>query len=315
MIKINFIIMLKTLVTLIVGVIFFTKTATSQLPCNRLPTSDSLLKLLSEKPITNIERINFMQDCNVNDSTIKRLIYLLHWEWTKYEIEGFLNNEIKKNWSFYKIEERARIVSNENDSLYKLALDSLTQFFKSENLKNLIKYNGFKVDNSLILTSAYLDIVDAIPILKKGLSDSIHYSRPYVELALARFGDINLQKKIIRETEYKKELNGKEWIAYFYQSAGKLIFISTQESIFQLYNWLDTSKRYASKSDGVIDSKNAYYVIIILKNAIKNSDFQLLVKDVDSPYNKMDNSIILACKNWLIKNKGKYKINRNWSPY
>ena len=268
----------------------------AQRTCNQVPASKELYLLLSKRPVTNIERQDFIIGCNVTDSIIERILYLLHWEWTKKEIDDALSHDIERGRSFYNIDKKAAKISKGNDSLHKVASDSIIKILKSENLKNFIKYNAFKVDNGLILTAAYLDIKGAIPVLQKGLSDSLHYNRTYVELALARFGEILLQQKVIQGNEYKKELNGREWIAYFYKSARNLLFISTQESIFQLHYWLDTSKIFAS-IDEKLDTKNAYLAVIALKHAIKNTSFQLIVKNIDdSPYLKMDNSAILAAK-------------------
>jgi hypothetical protein len=288
----------------------------AQQPCKRLPTSEQLLQVLSKKPVTSIERMDFRKGCNVTDSIENRILYLLHWEWTKQEIEDNLNNDIQKNWLFYNIETRAKILSKGDKLLYQLETDSITNFLKSERLKNLEKYHAFKVSGDIVLTAAYLNITSAIPILRKALLDSLHYSKLYVELALARFGDGTLQKKIIAENGYNKELNGDEWLKYFYKAARNLLFISTQESIFQLNNWLDASKTYVAIDGGKADTKSAYFTIIALKHAIENKSFQDIIKNIDdSPYRRMDDSIILACKKWLIKNKGKYQINRFWSPY
>jgi hypothetical protein len=85
--------------------------------------------------------------------------------------------------------------------------------------------------------------------------------------------------------------------------------------------WLDTSKMVNSfiVDDGRYhkpDTKAAYIIIRDLKFIIKNKEFQKVIeKFVYNAHYFNDVSLILACKAWLIRNKGKYEINKFYCPY
>jgi len=57
----------------------------------------------------------------------------------------------------------------------------------------------------------------------------------------------------------------------------------------------------------------AYPLLAELKRLIKNENFNQLAKS--NPFDWMegtlDTSLIIACKHWLIKNKGKYKLDNS----
>ena len=301
--------------TVILLIIFCIK-ANAQLPCNRVPTNQQLLEALSRKPV-EVSRNHFVIGCNVNDSVKRRLLLLLNWKWTDDEIENYLNETITRLGKFYRIEERSKAVSKGNDSLYKHAKDSIIKKIKLENYNTLLKSNAFRVNDGIILTVANLYYYEAIPILKKALEDSIHYNKTVTELALARLGNTKFQDKIISQCIYKNELEGSEWINYYNYIASKLLFIATQESIYKLNEWLDTSKmsHYRTIGSGP-DTKNAYDVIIDLKNVILNRDFQEKTEGIgDEAVGQKANEPILYCKEWLIKNKGRYEINKYYCPY
>lgn len=290
----------------------------AQIPCNTVPSTEQILKSLSKKPVTGVYHNHFIIGCNVTDSIRKRILYLLNWQWTKDEIENYLTEYVAERKDFYRIEKRASEVSKGNDSLYKKAKDSIINMLKSERFNYLKSYFHFKVDDGLILAAANLYYTEATPILQQALKDSIHYNPNIVELALARIGDKTLRTKIIDNCVYRKDLNGQDWIEYYTgQIAGKLLFIASQESIFKLNQWLDTSKIYRARVNATKpDTKNAYNVINDLKNIILNKEFQAQLEKVDSePVGQMANGPILFCKEWLIKNVGKYKINSYYCPY
>jgi hypothetical protein len=284
----------------------------AQESCDLIPTTQQLLIILSSKPVSLYHR-DFRTDCNITDSVKKRLLYLLHWEWTKEEINEYLRKNIKHNKGFYEIEKRALSVSTNNDSLYKIAYDSIVNVINQSILSSLPK----NIDNGIIYTVAFLNLKEAVPILQKGLTAPEYYNHTLVELALARLGNKELQTKIINNCIYNKNLNNIEWVDdYKRKIARKLIFVSSQESIYKLEQWLDTSKVYTLIPDRKPDGKSAYVVLADLKHIILNIDFQELLKEFNGdPRRKMDNTLILVCKEWLIKNKGKYEINKNYCPY
>jgi hypothetical protein len=290
----------------------------AQVPCDyrAILTTDEILKKLSRKPV-EIGFNNFVENCNVNDSVRKRIIELLNWEWTNREVDNYLEEYFMGYEAFFKVKENANKLSKGNDSLYKKAYDSIKAGIKDEERKQIAKHFG--VNGGIILSSAWLYLSKAKTILKTALNDSVHYNQKEVELALARLGDKQLQRKIINSCIYRKDLDGFEWITYFEDKvARKLIFTSTQESICKLTEWLDTSKTYKPRSDGKAVVKTALNIIIVLKHILKNKDLQAKIKHIDEDlFNKgfNDNNLLVFCKDWLKKNKGRYQINKSWCPY
>jgi hypothetical protein len=290
----------------------------AQVPCDyrMLLTTGKILEKLSQKPV-EISFTNFVEHCNVDDSVRRRIIELLHWEWTEMEVENYVEGYFMEYESFLKVKENAQKLSKGDDSLYKRVYDSIKTSIKDEERKQISKQFGVK--GGIILSSAWLYLSEAKPILRAALFDSTHYNRSEVALALARLGDKQLQKKIIGSCTYRKELEGFEWLAYFEDKiARKLIFTSTQESIYKLNEWFDTSKTYKPRSDGKVTVKTSVNMIIVLKYLLKNKDLQAKIRYIDEDLLSKgftDNSLILFCKEWLKKNKGRYQINKSWCPY
>lgn len=293
----------------------FNKNSFSQVKCETFPSSSELLLLLKNKPTNNINYSSFIKKCNVNDSINKRLIYLLDWRWTKIEVESYLENYFNLNKEYLKVESLAKNKSGENDSLFHKYYDSIKMSIKNEEYNEMSKY--YYVDPSIIKTVGFIYLYDALPILKEALKDKQHYNTSVVELSLARLGDINLQKKIILECRYQNELQANEWIDYFQNRiVPKLAYISSQESIFKINEWLDTSKLYKPwiGRGEAPKAKASLIVVSFLKGLLQNKDFQILFKNfkynIRAGYTNKDDELILKCKAWLIKNKGAYIYNK-----
>ena len=291
-----------------------------ELDCGKLPTSSQLLQSLSGRPNGGGYLFQYRNGCNVNDSIRIRLLHLLNWEWTKEEIDDYLNKDLVKNKDRYAIDKKAKDVALGNDSLYKISVDSIQKIVKSDILNEMHRNGIFAVPPRLFQIAAILQIKEAIPILRKGLADKQHYDSVYAELALARLGDKGLQLKIINSCTNKFSSGSVYDFEnhYTYQIAPKLLFLATQESIYKLNEWLDTTNLYYSVRGRKANTKYAYKVLADLKHLILNKDFQKIAKDFsdewDIKYN-LDNGLILFCKDWLLKNKGKYKINKFYCPY
>lgn len=285
----------------------------AQLPCSQLPTADQLLQSLQYKP-TGAHTYDYELGCNVTDSVKNRLLYLLNWQWTKEELNHALKINLDKNSEIFRIEERAKIASKGNDSLYKVATDSIENIVNEERLKDLGADRSFMVAGGIILTVAKLNFKEAIPTLKKALKDSVHYDTWAVELALARLGDKKLQEKLINSCGYDSNLNYKE--IYSRKVGPTLFFIATQESIYKLHEWMDTATTYPLMAGRKLRVRFGYTIIQNLVKMILNEDFQREVNNNKEMMRyKSDKYLIAFCREWLIKNKGNYKLNKNYTFY
>lgn len=284
-----------------------------------MPSNATAMERLMPKPVNRINPNYYRVNCNVNDSLVKRILYLLDWKWTEKEIKEYLEKDLVEHEGQYKIQKRANAFAKGNDSLYKHGLDSLKKEMMLSTQDYLKKQNYFGVDPGLILLSAKLDIKKAVPLLEQALLDNIHYSQPSVRLALSRLGNKRIEKEIITQCSYNPALIGQAWNDDFYLKAKKLAFIATQESISRFMPWFDPSKTFSSTSSGGPVFKSSSIVLSYLKYMILNKDFQAIIepfnKDYGEDYSTVNDAMIYACKDWLRKNKGKYEINRNWIPY
>lgn len=302
------------IITLFFTISFF-KIARSQNSCvGYLSTSEVFSQLVNKPSVIPLISLK----CNFNDSIKKRLLYLLDWRWTKAEIDDYLERDIIEHKRIYNIDEVVTKItnSNSNDSFYIKKYDSIKNEIKKSNL-NSIPYG---VDVSLIRYMGYLNIREAIPTLYKAFNFPNYYDTIQVELTLARFGDKKLQRKAINRIVNPKGLNVAEWLENFeFSVAPNLLYISTQESIYKLNEWLDTSKIYQPNGPDYHPkrplAKAALEVIYLLRNVIMNDDFQSIVAKIKYDVRKgyLENDLILACKYWLKKNKGKYKIYKNYT--
>ncbi len=281
--------------------------------CSSYPNNEAVLQSIKEKPILNVVTSNFSLKCNVNDSVIKRLVYLLNPAWDSAEIEYYLIKEVKKQDSWFKISETAKKISKGDDSIFKIKYDSIINYWKADFKEDMQKEHIFDFNKNILRVVAFLEIKQAIPIIKKYFNN---YNNFEAELALARLGNKIFQKKIIANSNPPKDnIDGESWLDNMSISVGNLMFIGTQESIYPIANWLDTSKYYTVNSVGS-SGMAAYKVLGILSDFILNKDFQEKIKNIDfSGQCPCTTDIILDVKKWLQKNKGKYIINRNFYPY
>jgi hypothetical protein len=286
-----------------------------QKPCNKLPSTATLMQQLAKKPVLQIYPRDFLKGCNVTETMINRILYLLNWQWTEAEIEQYNEAIFDEYENIFNIKSIALKLANGNDFLYKQALDSLKKQLMPFVTKKYGESHAFRVDAGLVLLAGKLDIKSAIPKLNEALLDTIHYNKWALELALARLGNKSIEDKILNECKYDSSLDGKNWSNDFILKAKKLGFIATQKSIFKFVKWLDTAKYFARTPSGGVRVKSAAYVISFLSNIIQNEEFLAIIKpfkaDYDDDFGQVTNNMIIQCREWLIKNKGKYILNRD----
>jgi len=283
--------------------------------CGTTNTLQQNIKLLANKPIQSFEpSLIIIPRCNnVNDSIKKRLLYLLEPTWTQAEIKRYVDSNIL-NDEFYKISlpNIAKRKAKDNDSLYNVILDSLLHRYSSKQLSDNIKYGLFNVRNSILYSVAMLYMYEAVPIIRKNIQ---HYNRNVAELCLARLGDTALQAKILRENVYTGgNIEGKAWLNNLNQQFPRLAFLRQQEGIYEMRNWLDTTITYRFVEGKI--SWAAYHVIRRLSLIIENKDFKALIDDddMDKSFCPCNGAALMRVKQWLIDNKGKYIISKEYCP-
>lgn len=253
----------------------------AQKPCSKLPESGQLSVLL-DKVNVKINPLDFRMNCNVNESIKAKLISL--------------------------IAEKCGVVNRIDSSHCK------TSHLISGKAKQDIKvYAGI---NDIIKTVAFLYMQEAIPILEQSLIDSnACFNLPIVKLALARFGNKKFETDIIDTLKPDFSKDGYEWVDDFRLKGGFLSFINSQESVSQLSNWLDLTKTYDYAADRM-KGKSAYLIVGYIREIILNKEFHDIINGKDlTGLEISDNKLINQCKNWMIRNKGKYQLNKGYYIY
>jgi hypothetical protein len=304
-------------ITMMVLTMHFAVCLKAQDNCYRFKTSKELLQKMVTRQVS-VSFQDFSLKCNVNEAIKNRVLYLLDWQWSQSEIDSNLNTiNIDRYKQWFNYDDKVKVIQHGEDSLHDMAIDSANKLMRLDQIDQMKKNKYFYVSENLVLAAGYINLIEAIPILRRALLAPDHYNTKTVELALARMGNKLLQEKIIKSCIYKSVINGKQWVDYYRSNiARNLIFTSTQESIFKLNEWLDTSKIYNPLSEGDKYSKSAIVVIKDLKKIILNPSFQkAMVRFPNSIVGFQDNDFILFCKNWLITNRYNYQINKEYSPY
>jgi hypothetical protein len=289
--------------------------AKSQIPCDHprgIISSTEIFETLKEKPVI-INPSSFVEECNVNDSIKKRLRYLLRWQWTKNEINEYYKKNLDTYKNIYLVDEKARKISNGNDSIYKISKDSIEYEIIKNELKYDIEHNHiFNVKKELVLTIGWLNMKETVRFLKDSALNSKYYDKVSVELALARMGDKKLQKKIIAACRNSSNIK-EDFVNDYNNKFCKLVYIGTQESLYQLHEFIDTSKYIPLNSKGTMTSF-ALKIVQNFKTVFGNDEINKLIKLTGDEYD-YDTKSILAIKQWIIKNKGKYIIEKGFCPY
>lgn len=293
---------------MVILMIFFVLQVFAQPDCTKKPSADDLLKSMQYKPVLEVDPCWFCSDYNITDSLKQRLLYLIKSDWTKQEIADYLHRYIEKNKADFEIDAKSSVMAKGNDSVFKRVRDSIIEVYSKNQFGYLKSRNYFGVNSNLIKAVALIGLKEAIPILQGALrkTDS-QYDLAVVEMALAKFGDKALQRKIIKECAANTKLNYDEWQHDFSEKFMRLYFVNTQESIYAASMFLDTTKMYwyTSKTEG----KAAYLAIDFLNDIILNQQFKAMTRGVDlKGLNNSSNEFVTKCRKWLIQNKGKYII-------
>jgi hypothetical protein len=289
--------------------------AKGQVPCDHprgVKSATDLLRIMEEKPVS-ISPSYFIEKCNVNDSIINRLRYLLNWQWTKNEVEIYYKKKLVTYEKIYQIEQISRQISKGNDSIYLATKDSIEVATKQNEFKYDKEYNNiFNVSEGIVLAIGWLNMKETIPFLRDSALNSKYYDKPSVELALARMGNKKLQKKIFNSC-LNYSTNKEDFVSDFNNNYRKLIYIGTQESLFYIHEFIDTSKYFPINSEGAMTSF-ALKVVQNLKTVFGNDEINKLISQTGDEWN-YNVKVILAIKQWIIKNKGKYIIKKWFCPY
>lgn len=285
--------------------LFLTLGVSAQVPCNRLPDSSKLMKDLAERPVHGISPTLFRIGCNTNSAMKRRILEVLNWRWSRVELDAYLLKKID-TVAIHK-------VSKENVRLY----DSLLEKNRKDLIDEMTKKNEFRVETGIVLLPARLYMREAIPVLEKALLDSLHYSRNAVQLSLARLGNRKAQNEILAQCSNSRGLNDWDWKTDAENKSRKLMFICSQESIYQLASFMDTSQTYnPSPGHGFRQLKSTSEIIWSLSKMLLNKDFSSRY-DWKKLYNleQIDSDVIMYCKKWLLSNKGKYQLNKDYIVY
>lgn len=297
----------------------------------------------------NVYPCSFIPGVNVTDTVIKRILSLLRNEWSDEEIALTMKQKFDEDFQylyFYKILDKSILLSKVlygerigliiynskrdtsstlskqyhsiYDSVFKSVYDSTLKVYKKQ-IEQKIKEKP--VSNELIKLAALIGLKEAIPLFKNDLNaKSKHLYNPEIaELALAKLGDKVLYKKILKECSYNSDLNDYDSVRYqdnqawtndFYYKFDKLTFLNTQESLFQLHHWLDTSKFciYSQVNADIILGYSSFIVGYRLLQHFRRGDEIKKYRAKDLGISKFAADAILDVKKWMIENKGKYVI-------
>ena len=205
------------------------------------------------------------------------------------------------------------------DSTYHFVYDSLLAETKAQIEKDI---RAKVVPDILVKLAAAIGLKEAFPLFKNDLNlTSKHLYNPGIaELALAKLGDKKMYEKILKECSYNSNLidfdsvsyqDNKAWLNDFYYKFDKLTFLNTQESLFQLHNWLDTSKFCI---DGQVNANIylGYSSFIVARRLLqffrRGDEIMKFRKKGDLGINKITADAIMDVKKWMIENKGKYVV-------
>ncbi len=318
---------MKMKIVFIVLFYFITTLSKSQSNCVNIVDSTTLLSNINH----SLEDFTFRllnPNCNVSIAIRNLLITrLTSPPFTFEQIDSVLKKENGQQPFGYTYSDVHKRFAKGNDSLSLIIFDSLAhaQKMASYNQQKKLPNNyRFGVDKDIILSTGWLYLQKAKPILQNALKDvNYKYEPVFVKLALARMGDkesINYCLQNISEN-ISQISTMDNWDEAYQKSAPYMIFPAQQETIYEMHNWLDSSRRDYSNPSPSGKSRwffSSYKPIVDLKVIILNKDFQKIVKSVElyeEEFSLQDKSIVQQCKEWLINNKGNYKINPYYCPY
>lgn len=205
------------------------------------------------------------------------------------------------------------------DSIYQKTYADKKAVFETEYKEQLKKS---RINDDVIRLCGYLFIKESEKKLLKALESPRIYSTDVIESSLARIGVKRFQEKIFARHRHLvdslKNLRLKQYsvlLPGFYEDFVNLSFIGTQQSISLLADWMDTTFRVKYFGDGPANSflgeAISRYKLIQL---IQNEDFISIFHDRKTNYTlnglEINAAVLNRMREWLIKNKGNYKINQ-----
>ncbi len=244
-----------------------------------------------------------------NDPEVKkRFLEILGNKWNEEELNAWAEEDIQSGFDQIERETIAKRIADKGKMNYKKAFDSLTNQRKEIVKKSMLDW---KVDPIIIFFAGWLEMQEAVPILKEALNDSKHYDTWPVKLALGRlrvepyYSDI-LKKYSSIPKKYKYDQTAA---SDFSDNEEVLIYLATQESIYALSKWLYRKEMVKPFSDDDYRVSIATYPVDTYILLINNESFKKRF-----PNTRMVNEItkedIEFCKKWFKENKGKLEFDR-----
>lgn len=175
-----------------------------------------------------------------------------------------------------------------------MAFDDKAKKTVLENLK--FKYTS----DSFILLVGFLDLKAAIPRLEELLSGKNNYDKWYIHLALARLGNLKNIAYCINEIKSKSNYP-------YTASLDDALYIKHPSTIQIFEKYLNSNDNFPpeerKKKGQPISSIGIVYLGTLLDNFPVKCSF---------PYDcDYDDNAEKNCREWMKKNKGKYKIRKN----
>jgi hypothetical protein len=245
-----------------------------------------------------------------------RLLEVLANKWTDEELIPFVKKYIDSDTAKQEqISIRAKELAERKKMPYQKIKDSLTSIEISR-VKERTKQ--LRINDFIILLVGWLDMQEAIPVLRSALNDGKLYNNELVRLALARllvepYYSEALKKYSSRGTLIINGIRINDPIREYYEKAPKLIYIATQESIFAITDWFNRKEKVSPEShDDRLFSVAIYPTqsfIYLIDNESFQKNFTKEKRAVFLP-SSITKSDIEFVKKWMLANKGKYEFDR-----
>ena len=191
------------------------------------------------------------------------------------------------------------------DSVYNSIYDSTASSYRAEERRKILNR---QIPEEIIKSAATAGVKEAIPILEEALrTKNPQFDKDAVELTLARFGDKKLQEKLATIYSSNFDFKDDDFKKKMITRLKALSYISTQESVYNMHAFMDTTRWDAYLSNGSFAPSGRYAIMMLLETVV-NKDIQEKFAGMNLDYLDDPNLVIYA-REWLLKNKGKYQIN------
>jgi hypothetical protein len=242
-----------------------------------------------------------------------RLIEVLANKWTEEELLTWAEKDI--NGDFYRgyREEKAGELSKKLNKDYNNIIDSLKNQQITEIKKRTKRY---KIDDNLILSVAWLDMQEAVPVLTNALQNPQQYNNEKVRLSLARLRVEPYYSEALKYYSVKQKDQYGEFttnpISDYYQRSRRLLFICTPASIEVASQWLKSTKKVNPLSEGNDLVPLANFAVIDLSEMILNEEFRKICnpEKFQESAGAVKPKELEFCKKWILANKNKMMLNR-----